>query len=1238
MQNFIYMKRLLICIILLSVSSSAFAQTYFQDPSADTLCPDDTVKLKLNPSFAFDSVQWQDSTSPGNANWTSVSFRSGQYKKTNDSIEVYGADSGYTIFLRALFDTTNNNAFDDTSTLKKIQLLSAFSWNDTIQGPQSVCSEDTATYRIDTTETTIDSIRWDTAKTDAQVLAGYGSDSLQIATKPVKNDTIKAVVSSPCGRDSLAIKLNILDSLGATTISRPQTVCFNDSPKKVKLDSVPGDNRDSIVYTWLSAKGSNAFTTIQGANDTVYNPGRLKDTTRYRLKYKSAQGCGIDTTPSVQIGVYEDFLPGTIAIASGQEKDTICYNSKLDTNLYFNKKPSGAGDTFNYQWQRQTKGKSSWKTVGKNDTFYTPKKLKSTALYRVRVTAVSGCDSALTDSVRIQVLDSLNSGVVGNDQVICFSQRPDSLKFTQDPKGGGNKFTYQWQKDQLSNGNWNDITSASANAASYRPSNLGDTTSYRALVRTKAGCGPDTTNSVKINVLDSFSVGPLTGDTTICYNDPPDAVEITNVEGGGDAFKYQWQTLNQQGVWNTVTTSKTRRYSPGQLKDSVEYRAVVSTDTTRCGVDTTNEIEIGVYDPIKSGSIKGKDSICFGRIPNTLRLKDSAQGGGGAFNYQWLAKSGASSYKPAPRTPNTKINYSPGNLTESSQYKLTFTSKAGCGVDTSGSLDVTVFDKLAKPSIIGSDTICFKANPGKLLLKQSLSGGGGGYRYTWQDSVRGKSWSTNKTGDTFLNPDPLRTTTSYRLRVTSAFGCRQFSNQSTVKVYDSLNSGQIIGDTTICFNTQPQTLKFGTNPSGGGDRYSYQWRQRSDQASEYDSAGSGLAFQPSSQSDTNLYQVVVKSLEGCGFDTTNRVKVEVFPELRAPSITFSDQVSADTICQQEQPDSIIVQQTTKGGAKPYNYSWQRQTDDDNQWEIESTQDKKQIKPGNLVDTATYRLSITSSRQCGTVVSNTLNTIVNPLPKPITLEGDQFICRNAKDKSYTFREPVNGHFYRWDIDGGEILEGRWSSNITVDWSAQRSSDSLYLYDSITRTGCTRYSAFPITKSQFRAPDRTDVIRKPNSSILVAADSSEGLQYRWGYDFKNSDSSVVLDDADNRYAQFPEPFDSSRLDYWVKTFYTYNGDTCSTKTYLEPRQYSNIQIAGDQQSSIKVYPNPTKGQLTVEGTQLSRWQVKVLDQNGKPVDVSLIGDQIYFRSNLPEGLYLLYLKSDHNIITRKILLLK
>ncbi len=171
--------------------------------------------------------------------------------------------------------------------------------------------------------------------------------------------------------------------------------------------------------------------------------------------------------------------------------------------------------------------------------------------------------------------------------------------------------------------------------------------------------------------------------------------------------------------------------------------------------------------------------ICSGTSPGNI-TGSIPTGGTGTYTYYWEQSTASSTtgFIAAPGINNT-INYTPGNLTQTTWYRRTVTS--GC-VSVSPVIQVSVVAMPATPTIAvsGSTTICAG---GSTTLTSSA-----GTTYLWSTGATTQSISPTVSG-------------SYTLKVTNGSGCQSASSAATVVTVNALPATPTIsagGPTTFC--------------------------------------------------------------------------------------------------------------------------------------------------------------------------------------------------------------------------------------------------------------------------------------------------------------------------------------------------------------------------------------------------------------------------------------------------------
>ena len=127
----------------------------------------------------------------------------------------------------------------------------------------------------------------------------------------------------------------------------------------------------------------------------------------------------------------------------------------------------------------------------------------------------------------------------------------------------------------------------------------------------------------------------------------------------------------------------------------------------------------------------------------------------------------------------------------------------------------------------------------------------------------------------------------------------------------------------------------------------------------------------------------------------------------------------------------------------------------------------------------------------------------------------------------------------------------------------------MYYKQTLNGCELTNSISIEILNDVAPNKAEIINKPNSQILISSDSTEFLRYQWGYDEINSNSSYEYFGDTLRYIQLPSQIDTSNFRYWVDSYFTYhNGNSCYTRSYYNPPS-EIVNIDGPEETKFIVY---------------------------------------------------------------------
>ena len=548
---------------------------------------------------------------------------------------------------------------------------------------------------------------------------------------------------------------------------------------------------------------------------------------------------------------------------------------------------------------------------------------------------------------------------------------------------------------------------------------------------------------------------------------------------------------------------------------------------------------------------------------------------------------------------------------------------------------VVVRDSIVPSIISSSQIICYNTSP-KALTRTSATGADSNFIYDWEWSSNGSSgWTSSAQGGLTYSPGKLIAHRWFRVKITNT-SCSvvKYSNVIDVFVRDSINAGSIIPSTTeICYNT-------GTNlslakTSGGDSNYVYTWEQSTAGANTWSGA---IGAKNSTSYSTALllvshdYRVRVRS--GCGVEDTSSIsKVDVAKEFVSGTIS-----GVDTICYNTIP-TLLTSTGFTGGRLPYTYQWQSKSSSGNNWVNVGT-DSSNYQETNSQITSDYRVNVTSSQGCGILFSDTHLIHVNSLPEIVGIIGPQNVCANQNDVIYEVDSIYTDYEYYWTCKKGSFNGNQDKYKTSIHWNNRpNETDSLKLKQTIRATGCKRIQPVIISISENYAPDKTNIIRKPGSNILICDDSTQNIYYEWGYDIKSTETSVAIPNSNLRYVQLPLAFDTTLHRYWVQTRLDYgSNESCNTLSYFNPPLDVLFNIEANN-TLIKIYPNPTHGAFFIRlNSELKLDQLKIFDMKGSLIDFTYdeFNKSIMISKHVKNGIYIISIVDDSTLITKKIIL--
>jgi len=179
----------------------------------------------------------------------------------------------------------------------------------------------------------------------------------------------------------------------------------------------------------------------------------------------------------------------------------------------------------------------------------------------------------------------------------------------------------------------------------------------------------------------------------------------TNPSGAGGTYTYQWQSSTDNVTFTNISSATNAAYQAGNLTQTTYYRVVVT--STICGTsDTSNAVTVTVLPPFVTGQIVGEDTVCQNVIPREIQTVVNCSGADGHYSYQWQQSVDNVNFTNISGATNQ--NYQPSALTQTTYYRLQFSSDFGCGTLYSNVIKVWVIPAPAPTDVtlIGEMSVC----------------------------------------------------------------------------------------------------------------------------------------------------------------------------------------------------------------------------------------------------------------------------------------------------------------------------------------------------------------------------------------------------------------------------------------------------------------------------------------------------------------------------------------------------
>lgn len=350
----------------------------------------------------------------------------------------------------------------------------------------------------------------------------------------------------------------------------------------------------TITYQWQSATDPfGPFIHIAGATNSFYETVALSEPQYYQVVVE-ASGGGCEEVVSDVVIIEEQSIP--VSIVDQPIGGSLCVGGLIDLSVT----ATGGSGNFEYQWQSSSSDSGPWIDIAaaQNSSFQVPSNADGMTYYRVEVNDANGSGSTTTSDPALVIVYSDPTVDIALDQMdLCMG---GVATFTGSITGGSGSFSYQWQKSLTGTAGWSNISGANSLVYNLFANQVG-TNFYRLSVTdNENGCNDPLSMAIPVTVSPNLNILTQPQDISVCKG--CDAALMIELNGGGGALSYQWQSsVDGSPPWTDISGATSNSYDPPTTTvGKVYYRLMVTASGNACQGVISNAAEVDVFEACSS--------------------------------------------------------------------------------------------------------------------------------------------------------------------------------------------------------------------------------------------------------------------------------------------------------------------------------------------------------------------------------------------------------------------------------------------------------------------------------------------------------------------------------------------------------------------------------------------------------------------------------------------------------------
>jgi gliding motility-associated-like protein len=601
---------------------------------------------------------------------------------------------------------------------------------------------------------------------------------------------------------------------------------------------------------------------------------------------------------------------------------------------------------------------------------------------------------------------------------VCSGTNSGTLTLT-----GRNGSIIRWE---YSNSGGNPWSSIAHTGVSYTYSNLNQTTYFRAIV--KNGGDPEATSSaVEIRVFQATSVGTVTGDNAVCFNNNAGTLSYTSITGP----VVSWQeSFNSGTSWSENSTSNTTRPYVN-LTATVWYRVVAKNGA--CAKDTSNISKVVVNTQTAGGSVLATNGLsltnaCNADNQDTLTLTNHL---GNVLGWEKSNENGG----PWSYVFNSSAKEVFKNLTDTSYYRA-IVNNPGCDTvySAAGRVDIDPISQAG--ALSGNSNLCVGPNTSIVTLSNS-----NGSIQNWLSSTDGINYAVLPNRLSYWNINNLPQTKYYKAFTKSGACPNDTSAAFKVNVNPTSVGGSVSGSSNICYDVTAGNLTL-----NGNTGKVLRWQASSNGNNPWiDLVKTDSILAYNRLKATSSFRAVVQN-EGCNIVFSNAAKLTIDPTSKSGNLA-----GIGPICISGNTGKVFAQ--NKVGST---IDWLSSTNNGATWSLEGT-NSDTIAYTNLINETWYK-SIVKSGVCITDTTAVGKLTISPATVGGSVSGSGKVCASSNGATLKLTG-YTGSIIRWESSYNS--GGPWGSfpNSTDSLIYSNLLSSAYFRAIVQSTDCDAIPSSP-----------------------------------------------------------------------------------------------------------------------------------------------------------------------------------